>query len=131
MQLVEWKDEFRTGFASVDHEHQTLLHMLNEIAEQVSESADHETIQEFLGEVYAQIKAHFAHEEQLMQEIGYDEYAQHKAEHDRLLAEIQAILAGHFEGRITYYRDELSTRLRDWFAIHFKTMDPRLHRMLK
>lgn len=130
MHLVEWKDEFRTGIASVDHDHQTLIYLLNEIAEQVSESADHETVQEFLGEVYARIKVHFALEERLMRQAGYDEYVRHKAEHDRLLDQINEIIKRHSEGSLTYYRNELSTRLGDWFAIHFKTTDARLHRMV-
>lgn len=131
MQLIEWMDEFRTGIASVDHEHRALIDLLNELAEQVGANAEHETVQEFLGEVYARIEAHFALEERLMRQIGYHEYVEHKAEHDRLLNEIRDIMDRHLEGGFAHYREELSARLRDWFVTHFKTMDPRLHLVLK
>lgn len=130
MPLIEWKDEFRTGIASVDHEHEQLIRLLNALYDDLAAEASGDAIQDFLGEVYARIAAHFALEEKLMRDVRYDQYSDHKADHDRLLDEIRDIMDRQAEGGYAGYRDELSSQLRDWFLEHFKTKDPRLHRMI-
>jgi len=42
-----------------------------------------------LGDINARICAHFALEERLMRERGYDENREHKADHDRLLDDLR------------------------------------------
>lgn len=130
MALIEWRDEFKVGVASVDHEHRELIALLNELHAGVEGSADKEPVSRFLGEVYARIAAHFALEEQVMRERRYDQLDDHKADHERLLDEIRDIM-DRYEADDGYdYRDELSSHLRDWFTGHFKSKDARLHKML-
>lgn len=130
MGLVEWRDDFKTGIASVDHEHFEMIGLINETHAQLSKSASFEEIEECLGEIYAQISAHFALEETVMKLRKYDEFEDHKADHERLLDSLLDIMssfdAGDFEGM----SDELSRCLKDWFVDHFKTKDSRLHHML-
>ena len=129
MAIVEWRDDFRIGIASVDHEHQTLIQLINDLHAQ-SQGGDREAVLDFLGEVNAKISAHFALEEKIMRERGYDEYADHKADHERLLDGIRDIMDDYESGAYPDYGDALSIHLRDWFTQHFKTKDARLHKML-
>ena len=85
---------------------------------------------DFLGEVYAQISAHFALEEKIMRERGYDHYADHKADHEALLDGIRDIMDEQARGAYADYDEVLSAHLQSWFTLHFKTKDARLHRML-
>ena len=64
-----------------------------------------------------------------MREREYDQYQDHKDDHERLLEEIHDLmdLAEDPQG---FSEAVLATRLRDWFAQHFKTKDARLHKML-
>ena len=130
MALVEWRDDFKTGIASVDHEHAEMIVLINEAHARVSENAPAEEIEACLGEIYSQISAHFALEEAVMRLRKYDEFEDHKADHERLLDSLLDIMgsfdAGDFEGT----SEELSACLKDWFVEHFKTKDSRLHRML-
>ena len=61
---------------------------------------------------------------------AYDQYADHKADHERLLDSLRDIMdtfeAGDFDG----LSEDLGLRLRDWFVDHFKSKDARLHKML-
>jgi hemerythrin len=127
MTLIEWKEEFKTGIEAVDYEHETLVALLNELYANLGADASHDQIQDFLGEVHARIAAHFALEEKMMREVGYDQYVEHKTDHDRLLDEIRDIMDRHAEHDYEGYDDRLATHLRHWFVEHFKTRDARLH----
>ncbi|HSR72736.1 MAG TPA: bacteriohemerythrin [Kiloniellales bacterium] len=134
MALIEWRETFKVGVPSVDHEHEELIALLNRLHEQLKSreeaAGDKETVLRFLGEVHAGIAAHFALEEQIMRECGYDQYADHKADHERLLDEIREIMDRYEAAADTDYEGELSQHLRDWFTVHFRTKDARLHRMI-
>ena len=130
MSLIEWRKEFETGIADVDHEHRELVDLINELHEAVRVDADRDTISNFLGEVLARISAHFALEETVMRKHRYDEYEAHKAEHEKLLDEIRDIMDAHEESDSADYQSTLSTTIRDWFVNHFKNKDARLHRLL-
>ena len=79
--LIEWRPEFETGVADVDHEHKELVDLINELHAQLSDDAAAANVGAFLGEVFARISAHFALEESIMRKHGYDEYLEHKADH--------------------------------------------------
>lgn len=130
MTLVQWKDKYRIGIASIDHEHQALIQLINDLYAHVQGSADKDAVAAFLGEVNAKISAHFALEEKIMRERGYDQYAEHKADHERLLDGIRDIMDGYDRGIYSAYDEALAAHLRDWFAEHFQTKDARLHKMM-
>ena len=77
MALIVWRKEFETGVAEVDHEHQELVDLINELHAQLGGDATKETVSRFLGEVFAKISAHFALEETVMHKHRYDEYQAH------------------------------------------------------
>jgi hemerythrin-like metal-binding protein len=126
MALIEWRKEFETGVADVDHEHRELVDLINQLNEKVRAHAAPGDIQEFLGEVFARIAAHFALEESIMRKHRYDEYEDHKAEHERLLDDIRDIM----DAAEADYGEELSATVGEWFVNHFKSKDARLHRKL-
>ena len=130
MVLIEWRKDFETGVADVDHEHKELVDLINALDARLGEKVDDQTVSDFLGEVFARISAHFALEESIMRKHAYDEYAAHKAEHEALLDDIRDIMDDFSEGRFRDYSEALSAAVRDWFVNHFKTKDARLHKML-
>lgn len=134
MALIDWREEFKVGVPSVDHEHRELINLLNELHDRLhgagGQAADKETVLRFLGDVHAAIAAHFALEEQIMRERGYDQLSDHKTDHERLLDEIRDIMDRYEAGAYVDFERELSRHLHDWFTIHFKTKDARLHKML-
>jgi len=84
-----------------------------------------------LDDIYAKISDHFALEEKIMREHAYDQYDDHKADHEFLLDEIRAIMKSVGEGPDFVQGDLLARRVSRWFTEHFKTRDARLHRMLE
>jgi hemerythrin len=130
MPLIEWRDEFNTGVAEVDHEHRELIDLINQLHDQLQRDPDKDTVAAFLGEVFARISAHFALEETVMRKHRYDEYAAHKAEHEALLDEIRDIMDDYEAGSFSDAGTALATTVQDWFINHFKTKDARLHKQL-
>lgn len=126
--LIEWRKEFETGVPDVDHEHRELVNLINRLHEEMAAGAGKARVNDFLGEVFARIAAHFALEESIMRKHRYDEYAAHKAEHEALLDEIRDIMDS--ANNDTAYGEALSRTVRDWFVNHFKSKDARLHRKL-
>lgn len=131
MPLIEWKKEFEIGIPSVDYEHRELIELINGLHARLSGKPDPDQVAAVLGEINARISAHFALEEKEMREMGYDEFADHKEDHERLLDEIRDIMDKVEDDRSWNYEEELGVRLYDWFANHFRTKDSRLHLFLE
>jgi hemerythrin len=127
MSLIEWRDEFSVGVASVDIEHRELIELINDLHTLMGEGATEDQVSASLGEIFAQISAHFALEEKYMRDSGYEAYASHKDDHESLLDELRDIM-DRVEDDGSYDEARLSHELGNWFSEHFRTHDARLHR---
>jgi hemerythrin-like metal-binding protein len=127
--LIEWKDEFSVGVPVVDHEHRELIDLINELHDAMSGENAAITVLDFLGEIHAHVAAHFALEEKIMREQRYDQYQEHKQDHERLLDEISDIMNAYEENAF-YSDEEFAETISKWFTDHFKTKDARLHKHL-
>jgi len=127
MDLIQWEESFVLGIPEVDHEHKMLIDLINRLHASLSQSPSKVEICDFLAELHAWIAAHFALEESHMRRCGYDQLAEHKAEHERLLDEICEIMDDHAFARFEKYESVLSGHLRAWFEGHFRGADRRLH----
>jgi len=129
MALLQWKDQYSVGIAAVDYEHKELIDLINKLyAEFAKEGADSCT-EAFFGDLLKGISAHFALEERYMREHRYDQLAEHKADHERLIDELRDMMDEDLGADRTNAGD-LHDRLDAWFSRHFETHDARLHKAL-
>ncbi len=129
MTLIEWRDEFKIGIEEVDFEHQELIELINELYSETKEADSSMSVIYFLGEIYAKISAHFALEEKIMSDLKYDQYEDHKEDHEQLLDGIMDII-DEFAGVPTLDEEIFADRLNNWFTQHFSTKDARMHKFL-
>jgi hemerythrin-like metal-binding protein len=129
MSLIEWRPEFSVGNVAVDHEHRELIDLINSLHAGIQQGADRDEVAAGLGEIYAQIAAHFALEEKIMRDAAYLDFAPHKEDHESLLDQLADIIHG-VEASGGFAEGELSSRLNHWFSEHFRTHDAKLHRQL-
>ncbi|MCR4300221.1 MAG: bacteriohemerythrin [Sulfuricaulis sp.] len=129
MSLIAWDNRFSVGVAAVDHEHRELIGLINETHERLKRPDADITVPDFLGEIYTRISAHFALEEKLMRASRYDQYPEHKADHERLLDAIRDIMDDYEDSR-EFDEGRFAQRLATWFTGHFSTHDARLHHRL-
>lgn len=130
MALIEWRPDFEIGIPAIDHEHRLMIDLINQLHASLTENAPKSDILDFLGEVHADISAHFALEEKTMRDLAYNEYDVHKADHERLLDEIRDIMDAYEADAYFDYSETLSQQLDLWFTEHFRTLDSRFHRFL-
>jgi len=129
MPLLQWKDEYEIGIGSIDHEHHALMDLINVLGARLDPAFGSDEVCETLREICTLVATHFAHEESIMRELHYDQYAEHKADHNRLLNEIRDILQSVETGSLIDYRIDLGERVGRWFGRHFETLDARLHNL--
>jgi hemerythrin len=126
MPLIRWRDNFNLGIPEVDFEHRELVELINALHERLQQAAHHEEVEDFLGEIFARISAHFALEERTMVARNYPDYWPHKGDHERLLDQLRDIMEG-YESTHALDSADLSRKLDDWFSVHFRTFDARFH----
>jgi hemerythrin len=129
MPLLQWKPQYSVGIDAVDHEHQELIELINQLYDQLAGGSEKVRVEAFFGDLFKGISAHFALEERFMRERSYDQLTQHKTDHERLLDEIRDIM-DDFADEQVLDATTLATRLEAWFARHFETHDARLHKKL-
>lgn len=126
MSFIEWSDRFETGIPGVDLEHREIIELINRLHAELGSSDAEGRVASFLGDVFTSISAHFALEEKVMRDQGYKAYQPHKDDHEALLDTIRDIMdrwedEGYFEDA------EFSSDLYNWFTVHFREMDAKLH----
>ena len=129
MTYIEWKPEYSVGVASIDQEHREMIDLINATYEKLEANAPDEEIEQFLGDIYAGIAAHFALEEKIMQKAQYKEYQSHKQDHEKLLDHILNIMDDFVDNQ-NNGSELLQQQLSQWFKGHFATFDARLHKDL-
>lgn len=129
MSPIAWRPEFGVGDPAVDHEHRELVDLVNTAAGAILDGRPDADIDRCLGDLNRAISAHFAHEERQMARAHYDQLAQHKADHERLLDSLRDIMDSATGGTAPT-AERLTAVLEAWFTDHFRTHDSRLHRRL-
>lgn len=111
----------------MQHTHEEEISMLNEIDALATlyekDKSIHEALEEKLDAYVQHVKDHFANEERLMRLYAFPPYPMHKAEHDRVLDELDDVLIrwkqhGDMHAIISYLRQSV-----DWIINHISTMD--------
>lgn len=130
MTLVEWRDEFKIGIDEVDFEHREMIELINESYNESKKQASGMAVMDFLGEIFEKISAHFALEEKIMRDLDYDQYEDHKEDHERLLDSIRDIMDEYMDAS-TMDDEKFGAHLKEWFVNHFSTKDAKMHNFLQ
>jgi len=129
MALLAWRPEYTTGIPDIDHEHRELIGWIDTLLQDLHlTNASDERIDQLLGEIHARISAHFALEEKVMQFMDYAGWAEHKADHERLLDELRDIMEQD-SPKDQFDATGLAAQMTAWFTNHFRTMDAKFHRV--
>jgi hemerythrin len=124
---IEWTPDMSVGIGEIDVQHRKMVRKLNDIADAVDASKDKEEIQEAVKyfEVYSE--EHFRTEEGFMTLYKYPEYANHKKEHEKIMADTAEIRErfskGQADAKEVY---DASKKVAEWFVNHMKTTDSRM-----
>ncbi len=112
-------------YAPMNDVHYEEVVLLNSVTELLQSPSDNTAeITSLLDEILAHTQEHFANEEQLMQTCNFPAYDMHKAEHTRVLSQLQTYVDQWKETHdntvlLDYFRVEIPS----WLDQHINTMD--------
>ena len=123
-QAIAWSAKYSVGIAQVDAEHQKLVGLVNDLNAAMMEGRAKTVLDRIFDQLIAYTTSHFAHEEGLMRLYSYPEFAQHKADHDKLVKKAKELQAEFHSGNVTISLEVMSF-LRDWLVGHICGVDKR------
>ncbi|MCF7820967.1 MAG: bacteriohemerythrin [Mariprofundaceae bacterium] len=110
---VEWKDEYNTGEADIDDQHQVIFKYLADLEAQMEKGVDERYIKMLLDNLGLFTRSHFCYEEIYMRRIKSPMAAVNKEQHEKLLEEY-----GRYRQRfeVEGISDDLVKGLHDFIA---------------
>lgn len=116
MSVLEWHAGLNVGVGFMDDDHAVAAGQINALAE-AGPAERIELLRAFLDHC----RHHFAREEEMMRQTGFFALGCHQGEHERVLAELEDVLAKLEAGDA---QDGYFTKdLPNWLMIHRNTMD--------
>ena len=124
MSLMAWNDSFATHVGDVDTHHKRLIDLINEIYRGIMLEKDKEVVDNTLNELVNFTVMHFAYEEKLFDQYGYEDSLMHKEKHKTLLAQVGDYVS-RYEGGETDVSHELLSFLKNWLSGHILGVDQK------
>jgi hemerythrin-like metal-binding protein len=121
---VSWDRGMSVGVVKIDLQHQQLLEMFNALSAAMTEGRGRDELGELLHGLADYALTHFATEEQLMGEIEYPAFDQHRARHQEFKGRILEFSERLRSGDVLL-TSEVFTFLRGWIVGHILEEDAR------
>jgi hemerythrin len=126
--FLKWSDQLCIGVAPLDEGHKELVDLYNRIAWACENDPDKNTVCERLLSFVIYAKHHFKEEEAYMLSIHYNDYVQHKSEHDRVLQDAEDFI-DNLSGSMAMLDGQAIVKyFKYWLLRHILTRDADLRR---
>ena len=130
MAHIEWKSEYATGVVVLDEQHQHLVEIINKFEDALQKGKGTRQMNEILRDLVGYTQEHFAAEETLMAEAGYEGLKLHQSQHRQLMQKIERFQF-EFNGAGKRITAEVHEFLSYWLVTHILRDDllyaPRLN----
>ncbi len=129
MSIIKWSNSLMIGNKQIDDEHQVFVSIINELHTYIVEQRGNEQTKQIVTKLYDYSKYHFAHEEELMESIGYPRLETHKTEHAVFSLELD-VLSRTEDYKNIYALECLFNFATNWLFEHIKHSDKDIARFL-
>ena len=120
MQRVEWKQEFEIGINVIDTQHKRIVDYINQLVD-FDGHASHDQIAELINALIDYTYSHFAFEEALMEEAGYEFLSVHQRTHEAFTEHVGELHQRFNEGEDV--SKEIGVLLQTWLINHIQDDD--------
>jgi hemerythrin len=128
--LFDFETEFRLGIENVDKEHETLVNMLNQVHNLISEGKREEARSYFNETLTLYVNEHFSNEEAFMESIGYEHLEEHKKIHQQFKDSFQDLKPKIDSADDAAFRNALNDTFT-WIINHIGRTDKKYANYLK
>ncbi|WP_177419591.1 bacteriohemerythrin [endosymbiont of Lamellibrachia barhami] len=126
---MEWQKKFEVGHNKIDMEHRVFFELVKSIAAAEAQGASRDKIRRLIAETTKYAEFHFLSEENIMIDVGYPEFEEHRELHKSLLRKMQKYVVSFESGDSDIH--DLVDFLVDWFVKHTTTKDLLLSKYIK
>jgi hemerythrin len=120
MQHVEWKPEFEIGINVIDTQHKRIVDYINQLVDYEGH-ASRDEMAELINALIDYTYSHFAFEEALMEEAGYEFLTVHKRTHQAFTDHVSDLHQRFKQGDNVC--TEIGTLLQTWLINHIQDDD--------
>lgn len=120
MSYIQWSNELATGIGVIDSQHKRIIHYINQL-EDARALNEPDLVREVLINLTDYTLSHFAFEESLMEDAGYEAAAIHAKTHDSFKEKINTYTERFKAGEDV--AEELSKLLKLWLIEHIANDD--------
>jgi hemerythrin-like metal-binding protein len=120
----DWSAKYMVDIPSIDRQHSGFFDLVNRTMkkQRTSPVLSKEDIDEIIKHLEDYLTFHFAHEEKLMREAGYDKLEQHVTEHRYFINKIEEYkIEQSFNSPLLF--DKLLEFMKKWFLAHIIKSD--------
>lgn len=118
---TDFSEELSLGDHALDSTHSEFVTLAQQAA-----AATSDQLAPALQHLVEHTREHFQQEESRMQSVNHRLYTEHRAEHQRILGDMERLYQRAEKGRGAMARAWVSDNLMDWFRAHARTMDSAL-----
>ena len=124
MPLIVWSDELSVGIKEFDKDHRQLVGMVNELHDAVVNGQAEGMMGFLLHDLGQYTQTHFKAEEAAFDACGYSNGDAHKADHERLLKELEIFRTSYDSNGLSPEEiSEVNVFLERWFCDHMQQFD--------
>jgi hemerythrin len=124
--LVTWKEQYATGIKLIDEQHQELVNLTNKLYQACLEGQEmvEAVFKEAMSRMVNYVRFHFNAEQQLLEQIKYPQYLDHKKQHETLVKDILEAVRDYETGK-KFVPNNFVRTLTDWVFGHIAIYDKR------
>ena len=133
--MISWETQYELGIKSIDDQHKELVNIINKMAALLIEAKQGVDIYDEVVAVIGDLKKytiyHFKYEENLFDQYSYEYKDTHKAEHDKLVNDIEELDLSSFDEDQIKHTNDLLKFLITWLYKHISGSDFLYRDLLK
>ncbi len=127
--IFQWREQYSTNVAEMDAHHRELFNAANSLYRAIGSRAARAVLQDTLGFLMQYTQEHFAAEEDLLKQYGYDGYAHHCRKHRQFIDRVSEFEQRFRSGEIELDADFIGL-LKFVIVSHILTEDRKYTRFL-
>jgi hemerythrin len=128
--MLAWEDGYKIGHEDMDAQHLILFALLNQLDVNINADLAGECVQDVLGALSAYIEYHFAHEEALMNAVGYPGLEGHAALHREFIDKVEQLRAQAESGDKQHAALKIRGFVLEWLLGHILEVDTEYSRYI-